>query len=149
MNALGAKALFDAAVELLDARVLASRGWVMHDRAFPSLDLSFRDPARQELRLRLGCNDWNDSPPSVNLLAPDGSFLTALPTMRPGSGSTIFNGGAHPRTGRPFVCMIGICEYHDHSSHKDDLWSNYKGQDGYTLGNIIERLWNGWWRFWP
>ena len=147
MNSLGAKALFDAAVALLDPRVVAARGWVIHAKAFPTLDLSFRDPLRQELRLRADCDDWNDSPPSVGLLAPDGSYLTALPTLRP--GNSIFNGSAHPKTGRPFVCMIGIREYHEHPSHLNELWANYRARDSYTLGNIIEQLWNGWWRVWP
>jgi len=147
VNSLGAKALFDVALALLDPRAVAARGWVIHAKSFPTLDMSFRDPARQELRLRLDCDNWNDSPPSVSLLAPDGSYLTALPTLRP--GSPIFNGSAHPRTGRPFVCMIGIREYHEHPSHLNELWANYKTRDNYTLGNIIEQLWNGWWRVWP
>jgi Predicted metal binding domain len=147
VNGLGAKALFDASVAMLDPRVITSRGWVIHDRTFPTLDLSFRDSARQELRLRVACDDWNDSPPSVGLLAPDGNLLTAVPPQRP--GSTIFNGSAHPSTGRPFVCMIGVREYHQHSSHTSDVWSNYKTRDSYTLGNVVEQLWRGWWRFWP
>jgi hypothetical protein len=147
VNSLGAKALFDAAVALLDPRVLAARGWIIHSKTFPVLDLSFRDPARQELRLRLECDDWSDSPPSVSLLSPDGSFLAALPTLRP--DNSIFNGSPHPRTGRPFVCMTGVREYHDYPSHQADLWANYRAGDNYTLGNIVEKLWNGWWRVWP
>jgi hypothetical protein len=147
VNSLGAKALFDAAIAQLDERVLAARGWVIHSKTFPVLDISFRDPARQELRLRLECDNWNDSPPSVALLAPDGTYLAAVPTLRP--GNNIFNPSAHDRTKRPFVCMIGVREYHEHGSHLNDLWSNYKSQDNYTLGNIIEQLWNGWLRVWP
>jgi hypothetical protein len=147
VNSLGAKALFDAAIAQLDERLLASRGWIIHSKIFPVLDISFRDPARQELRIRLECDDWNDSPPSVALLAPDGTFLTALPTPRP--GNNIFNPTAHDRTKRPFVCMIGSREYHEHASHLNDLWINYKAQGNYTLGNIIEQLWNGWLRVWP
>ena len=48
VNPLGAKALFDSAVATLDERVLASRGWVIHERTFPSLDLAFRNPARSD-----------------------------------------------------------------------------------------------------
>jgi hypothetical protein len=148
VNSLGARALFDAAVAMLDERVLAARGWFIHSAIFPVLDISFRDPARQELRLRIVCDNWNDTPLSVELLAPDGSYLAAVPPPRSG-GNTIFNPSAHDRAKRPFVCMIGIREYHEHTSHKSDLWSNYKNLDSYTLGNIIEQLWNGWLRFWP
>ena len=147
MNAIGAKAIFDAAMEHFSPRILASRGWVVHSCEFPTLDLSFREPVRQELRLRLTFDDWNDSPPSVDLLMPDGSFWTNLPPMN--AGANIFNTSGHPRTGRPFVCMAGTREYHEHPSHLNDLWSSYKASDGYKLGNIVERLWNGWRRFWP
>jgi Predicted metal binding domain len=149
VNALAAKALFEDAVAGLSIRVLQARGWVIHSRTWPTLDISFRSPQRQELRLRLACDDWNDSPPSVDLLTPDGQFLTTIPNQRPGPTSSIFNGSAHPRTMRPFVCMIGVREYHDHPSHLTDHWANYKPLDAYTLGSIVTQLWHGWERFWP
>jgi len=147
VNPVAAKALFDLSVGGLDDRLLTARGWILHSRAFPSLDISFRSTERLELRLRLRCDDWNDTPPSVDLLAPDGGLLTAIPTQR--SGSTIFNAGAHARTGRPFVCMAGVREYHEHSSHVGDLWSKYKALDSYSLGGILIQLWRGWQRSWP
>lgn len=147
MNTLGAKALFDVSIALLDERILASRGWVIHSRVFPVLDISFRSNERQELRVKLGFDDWNDTPPSVDLCAPDGTFLMALPQPRP--GNNIFNAGAHDRTKRPFVCMIGVREYHTHASHLNEPWPNYKAQDNYTLGNVVEQIWNGWLGVWP
>lgn len=131
----------------LQPRVLTARGWVLHSTTFPLLDVAFCAPGRRELRLQLTCDDWHDSPPSAALLAPDGSALTALPTLRP--GNRIFNGSPHPRTRLPFVCMVGIREYHDHPSHRSDLWTHYKARDSYTLGNIVEKLWHGWARVWP
>lgn len=149
MNSVAAKALFDAAVAGLGDRLLKARGWVVHSRAWPSFEVSFCSDQRQELRVRLGCDDWNDMPPSVDLLAPDGRPLTALPNQRSGPTATIFNGSPHPRTNRPFVCMIGVREYHEHPSHVNDLWSNYKSLDSYSLGEIVTQLWRGWERFWP
>lgn len=148
MNPTAAKALFEAAIAGFDDRHLAARGWIVHSRAFPSLDLSFRSAERQELRIRVGCEDWNDTPPSVDLLSPNGT-LTGIPAQRSGSTSSIFNASSHPRTGRPFVCMVGIREYHDHPSHVRDLWTNYKSLDSYSLGGILMQLWRGWERFWP
>ena len=147
MNPVAARALFDSAVTRLDARTLASRGWAVHCKTFPLLDLSFRSTELQELRVRLRCDDWNDSPPSVELLAPGGDLLAALPAQRP--GSSIFNPGRHPSTDRPFVCMAGVREYHTHPSHVGDLWSVRKSQDAFLLGGIITQLWRGWQRFWP
>jgi hypothetical protein len=147
MNNLAAKALFIASLTSLDERFTANRGWVLHQAEFPILDLSFQAADRTELRLRLDFSDWNDTPPSVTLLAPDGTPLSGLPPMRP--GATIFNGSPHPQTGRPFVCMIGVREYHTHPSHVNDLWASYRADGGYALGSIVDRLWNGWRRFWP
>jgi hypothetical protein len=149
VNPVAAKALFDAAVAGLGDRLLQARGWVVHSRAWPRLDVSFRSTERQELRVRLGCDDWNDMPPSVDLLSPDGQSLAALPHQRTGPTSSIFNGSAHHRTGRPFVCMVGVREYHDHPSHVNDYWANYKSLDSYSLGEIVTQLWHGWERFWP
>lgn len=148
MNPTAAKALFDAAVAGLSERLLQTRGWFVHSRVWPTLDLSFRHTEHQELRLRLACDDWNDTAPSVDLLAPDGGLLVGLPNQRPGP-SPIYNAGAHPRTGRPFVCMAGVREYHEHPSHVNDLWANYKALDAYTLGEIVTQLWRGWERYWP
>jgi hypothetical protein len=147
VNSLGSKALFGAAVALLDGRLVGARGWVIHGREFPLLDISFRDVERVELRLQLACDDWNDTPPSVTLCSADGTPFVTIPPQRP--GNAIFNGGAHQRTGRPFVCMIGIREYHDHPSHVADLWSNYRSQSDYTLGGILDQLWRGWRSTWP
>lgn len=149
MNSVAAKVLFDAAVAGISGRLLESRGWTMHSRVWPTLDLSFRHPERQELRVRMNCDDWNDTPPSVDLLAPDGHFLTALPTQRPGATSPIFNGSAHHLTTRPFVCMVGVREYHNHPSHVSDVWSNFKHLPSYSLGEIVTQLWRGWEKSWP
>jgi hypothetical protein len=147
VNATAAKALFDDAVSKFDERLLTSREWVVHSREFPVLDLSFRSSARQELRLRLNCDDWNDTPPSVDLLSPEGALLGALPTLRQSSG--FFNAGLHDRTKRPFVCTPGVREYHDHPSHVGDLWSNYKTLESFTLGGILTQVWRGWEKHWP
>jgi hypothetical protein len=32
----------------------------------------------------------------------------------------------HPVTGKPFVCLQGIAEYHSHPSHLTDSWDRYR-----------------------
>ena len=147
MNATAAKALFDDAISKLDERLLASRGWVVHSREFPLLDVSFRSTERQELRLRLSCGDWNDTPPSVDLCSADGALLQALPSLR--QGSRVFHAGPHPGRGRPFVCTPGVLEYHVHPSHVGDHWTNYKGRESFSLGGIVMQIWRGWEQVWP
>jgi hypothetical protein len=150
VNATASKALFDAEVAKLTQRVLDARGWVIHARDFPTLDLSFTATGKQTLRLGLGCDNWNELPPSVTLCGADGAPLAALPAQQSLPGvSTIFNSSLHHLTGKPFVCMIGLREYHTHPSHVRDLWSNYKAQERYALGGVLTQLWRGWERFWP
>ena len=45
--------------------------------------------------------------------------------------------------------MAGACEYHEHPSHVNDLWANYRALDAYSLGGIVTQLWRGWERYWP
>ncbi len=146
MNTTVAKTLFEKGTAHLEGRLLEANGWTVHERSFPVLDVSFTDAGRQPLRVRLMCDDWNDTPPAVLLLSPAGDPLTALPSQR---GDTIFNGGGHPTTGRPFVCMAGTREYHTHPSHIGELWTNYKNEESFSLGGLLTKLWHGWRRTWP
>ncbi|MES2304296.1 MAG: putative metal-binding protein [Gemmatimonadota bacterium] len=56
----------------------------------------------------------------------------------------VFNGGAHPATGRPFVCMRGSREYHAHPSHIAELWEGIRRSSAYDLGGILTQLWHAW-----
>jgi hypothetical protein len=140
MNRAASQALFDEQVSHLDGVLLQMRKWRVFSRTFPLVDVSFEDANRTPFRVQMHCEDWNASPPSIALLAVDGTVLTALPTGPTG----IFHQGPHPITGRPFVCMAGSQEYHTHSSHTADLWDNYKARAGYDVGGILTRIWNGW-----
>ena len=139
MNRAASNALFEDQTSQL-SNLIELRNWMVVERAYPFLDVRFDGPKRTAIRVRMACDDWNELPPSVTLLAPDGTALTAAPTGPTG----IFHQGPHPATGRPFVCMAGTREYHTHSSHTGDLWDNYKNLGGYDLGGILTRIWNGW-----
>lgn len=140
MNRAVAEALFNDQVRHLDGLLLETRKWRVFDRAFPILDIGFEREGQQPMRVRMECDDWNDRPPAITLLSWNGEGLNPLP-----SGPTgIFHAGPHEVTHRPFICMAGSNEYHTHSSHVGDSWSNYKTQSGYTLGGIIEQVWSAW-----
>lgn len=148
MNPAAAQALFEDAVRRLDNRMLDGYGWIVHAAAYPTLDVSFRGPEHDELRLQFSFDDWNDSPPAVQLQDSDGRPLSTLPSPR-SAPSSIFNASSHPKTSLPFICMIGVREYHTHPSHVGDSWSAYKDLDAYSLGGIVIQVWRGWQRFWP
>ncbi len=140
MNETASIALFEHDVSGLTERLLTSRSWKLYSKKFPVLDVVFHVENRAEFRLRLVARNWNDQPPSAELLNGDGDFLKQLPQYPSG----IFYNGNHPSTGRPFICMAGTLEYHTHSSHVGDSWENYKKRDAYTLGGIATQIWKGW-----
>jgi len=140
MHELASRALFDEQIKGL-ARIAKMRGWTIFNVGYPIIDVGFSAAAaRKDIRVRMVCTDWNELPPSIELLAHSGEFLAEILTDPKG----IFNNSKHPSTGRPFICTIGSREYHTHSSHLNDHWSNYKGKPGYDLGGILTQVWNAW-----
>jgi len=142
VNETASRMRFDQDVGTIGDRLLSVRGWKLYSKEFPVLDVGFQAEGRTELRVRLVATNWNDEPPSVELLDKDGIYLTG-PQIPQNSGN-VFHVDNHPSTGRPFVCMAGAREYHTHSSHISDLWDNYKRQGGYDLGGIMTQLWRVW-----
>jgi hypothetical protein len=140
VNTEASQALFEEQTTQFSGELLELRKWRMVQHSCPILDVCFEQPGRTAMRVRMMCDDWNELPPSVTLLAEDGTALPAAPTGPTG----IFHQGPHPLTGHLFVCMAGIREYHTHSSHTADLWENYRTRSGYDLGGILTRIWNGW-----
>ncbi len=140
MHPAAAKALFDEDAQHLSAALAARRGWTLHAVAYPLIDCSFSAPNRTTLRLKLACDDWNDLPPSITLHTADGTPLSALLNNPTG----VFNGGPHPVTHRPFVCMRGSREYHTHPSHVADRWESLQNLANYNLGCILTQVWHAW-----
>ena len=134
------RAKFEGDVGRLSARTVAHRSWTVVSAQYPIFDVIFGHSSAAPLRIRMVCDQWNDLPPSIELLAADGQYLAAAP---PNVGS-IFNGSAHPSTGRPFVCMRGAREFHTHPSHLGERWDGYRGKPGMDLLGIREQLWRGW-----
>jgi hypothetical protein len=133
-------AAFDRDVGRIDSRSARIYDWTILQASYPTLDIIFNHSSAKPLRLRLDCTDWDELPPSIELLDANGKHLTGAP---PNIGN-VYNGSAHPNTGRPFVCMRGAREYHTHSSHTSDLWDNYRDTSGMDLGGIVVQLWRAW-----
>jgi hypothetical protein len=134
------RAAFERDVGRLDRRTAEKFGWTVVTAEYPVLDVSFKHATAAPLRLRFTCTDWDELPPSIELLDAAGKHLTAPP---PHVGS-VFHPGPHASTGRPFVCMRGSREYHTHESHLTDYWSNYRGKPGIDLLGILGQLWRAW-----
>lgn len=134
------KARFHKDLVHLDDELCALRGWTVFAKEYPLLDIGFTSPQGRQLRLRADCEDWNEQPPSIELLDWAGKPLTTLPQTTTG----IFNDSAHPITGKRFICMRGVREYHNHFSHTSDLWIALKDLPEYRLGEIYTQIWRGW-----
>jgi hypothetical protein len=136
-----ARALFEAETEGMTETHCTALQRVRFEVSFPLLDLGFEAPAMVPLRIRLDTSNYNASAPTVTLCDWDGSPFKELPR----SGG-IFNKSHHPITHLPFVCMVGTNEYHTHTSHTSDLWSNYRANR--TLGSIVFQIQEGWQQTW-
>jgi len=134
------KQLFDRAVANLGAELCLARGWTVLATAYPVLEVEFSAPTREPIRLRARCDSWDSVPVSLEWLDAEGGALANIPQ---GPGGQL-NNSSHPQTGRPFVCMAGVREYHTHPSHLGDSWDNYRGRPGYDLGGVITQVWRAW-----
>lgn len=140
MLAVASKTLFEVQVSRLELPLLQLRRWRILGREYPALELMFDHESRPPLRLRLVCDNWNELPPSIELLDQEGNFLSAAPRDPAG----VFNPGPHPMTQKPFICMRGSREYHTHPSHLDDHWDRLKLRSDYDLGGILTQVWRAW-----
>ena len=136
MHEVLARTNFERDVADLGAVAANSYQLTVNGRVYPILDVTICHS--RPLRLRLRADDWDDQPPSIELLNPDGSAMT---DRLPGS---IFHPGPHPATGRPFICMRGSREFHTHPSHLNESWAQYRGQDGMGLIGIVMQIATTW-----
>lgn len=131
-----ARANFERDVAVLSGRVAEIGRLTVHERVFPLLDATIVHT--KPLRLRMQADNWDELPPSITLLNPDG---TPISLKMPGG---VFHPGGHPGPNRPFICMRGSREYHTHPNHHNDGWANYRGQDGMSLVGILMQLSFAW-----
>jgi hypothetical protein len=108
-------------------------------REFPSLEVLFDGEGRQPLRLRFLFDDWDARPPSVEMLSKGGGALAKIPQAPGGQFHVGFGRGT-----KPFICMAGVREYHDHPHHKVDSWETYRGTSDFDLGGIVTKIWSAW-----
>lgn len=134
-------ALFEEQTRGFTPKLANSRNWIFHEISFPIIDCQFTGDGMHGLRIKMDCSDWDERPPSIELLTPEGS---ALPTNEVPAGTGVYNQSPHKSTQKPFVCMRGSFEYHTHPSHINDPWSQFRGSSAYTLGEILSQLWNAW-----
>ena len=132
---------FEAEVRSLRAEAApyaAARGWTIVDSTYPTLAVVLRHPSsNREVEFRFHCDDWDEQPPSLTLHYPEEGRELSWEDW-PRGGWDVHQ--SHTSTGKPFLCLRGIREYHTHSSHLNDRWDGYRLQDTYRLRNIVDRV---------
>ena len=136
MHEVLARENFARDVGFLSPVFLQSRGWILNQVEMPILDVTFTSAT--PLRVRLRCDEWDELPPSVELLKVDGGAYVE------GLKGPVFHKDSHPIVGRSWVCMVGYREYHTYVSHVTDVWAAYRGQDGMNLSGLLDRLNRAW-----
>ena len=105
-------------VPSLSARAFKARfDLTDYDLRAPSLE--FRDP-------------WTDT------LLPYGTMFRAV-EFEPQRGPHVVLLDDHPTTHKPFLCLRGIREYHEHPQHSGDDWMLYR--QTLSLFSIVMSLW--------
>ena len=119
--------------------LIRSLGWEISTATHPLLDIAFTHPrSNRRVGFRFCFENWTDAAPSLTLFNPEDGVLLPWDKWPHGTWAV---GNPHPTTGKPFLCLPGIYEYHIHSSHLNDPWSNYSGRDSYKFGHLVHRVW--------
>jgi len=94
---------------------------------------------------RISLNDFDQRAPSVVFCDPftweEIPFDRLHRGLHVGDNGTAFNVilGDHPSTKKPFLCMRGIREYHEHPQHTGDDWMQYRKHVG--LFSTLDTIW--------
>lgn len=145
---------FDAEVASLRALDdTRRRGWWIVDATFPKLLVAFVHPTLRPRAVVFGAlidfTDYDLRPLSV-------VFVDPL-TLEPMAAGAIMLARAVPSTAapegfevrsllqqhdpkRPFVCLPGVREYHEHPAHSNDPWLAHRGTGEGKLYFILEKL---------
>lgn len=156
-----AQAKFARELEILRAQAptLTARGICVHRAEFPFVDVIYA--AGQPLHVHLGLRvmeaamlgqrafgvrfDMED----FDLTAPSATFrdVRSWKQLPPGAVKGFRNIAGqptpvllnHPTLMRPFLCMQGIREYHEHPDHTNDDWLAHRDEG--TLLRAVETVW--------
>ena len=132
---------FDTEVRLLRTEAAAyasAKGWQIVAEAYPILAVVLcHSRSGREIEFRFTCYGWNSHAPSLSLHHPkNGEALTWAEWPKGGWDVQ----SSHPLTDKPFLCLPGIREYHNHRSHLGDSWAGYRLRGTYRLGDIVSRV---------
>jgi hypothetical protein len=128
------------------------RGWILLGRNELAVDIGFlgRLPiGAQSIPAMTACvridfTNFDLEPPSVEFIDPfTGDFVAppvqALIDTDEGPRDLVVH--SHPDTNRPFFCVPGIRQYHEHPQHSGDSWLLHRETGEGSLAIICDRIW--------
>jgi hypothetical protein len=132
--------------------VYRRRGWLLLAEGELSVDVGFigRLPIGPQTMpalsaaVRIDFTNYDLWPPSVEFIDPlTGEHappqVQALVGTAQDPRDLVVH--SHPETARPFFCVPGIREYHDHPQHSGDSWLLHRHTGEGRLATICERIW--------
>jgi hypothetical protein len=128
------------------------RGWFMLSRDDVVVDVGFMgavplgNTALDLLAavVRFDYSDFDVRPPSVRFIDPRTGddripVVRALTPTPDGPRDLLLN--EHPERHRPFLCVPGVREYHEHPQHSGDLWELHRGGGEGSLAALCDLIW--------
>ena len=133
---------FEAEVRALQtdeaAAFVCAKGWRLVSTTHPILAIVLRHRrSGREIEFHFACDHWDELAPSLTLHDPEDGRELPWDEWPKGRWSVL---DRHPSTGKPFLCLPGIREYHTHPNHVGDKWEGYRLRDTYRLRDIVDRV---------
>lgn len=136
-----------------NAAIYTRRGWLLLDRGPLHAEVAFLAAVPLvgvftipviTACVRLDYTNYDLWPPSLTFIDPrtrePASPVVRAPATTPaGARDALVDG--HPDTGRPFLCLPGILEYHNHPQHTGDDWLLHRAVGAGRLAVICEHIW--------
>lgn len=136
-----------------NAAIYTRRGWLLLDRGPLHVEVAFLAAVPLvgvftipvvTACVRLDYTNYDLWPPSLTFIDPrtrePASPAVRAPATTPvGVRDALIDG--HPDTGRPFLCLPGIREYHNHPQHTGDDWLLHRAIGTGRLAVICEHVW--------
>lgn len=118
------------------------RNWKIHKLEHPEAMVE----VLPGVAVRIIARNYDFIPPSFTVVDPGTEVPLSLPEIRTRTGlQEIPNLLAdHPLTRRPFFCVQGFWEYHEHPQHYNDPWLPYRKKYSlFSRLDLVDRLLHG------
>ena len=138
---------FEADVRSLNAEAAdyaAAKGWTIAMATYPTLSVVLRHSvSNREIEFRFTCDDWDEFSHRLSALHDPARRAESCSWAGMASkGRLVGPRGSHPSsTGKPFLCLPGIREYHNHNEPpRETRWEGYRLRGTYRLLDIVDRV---------